>query len=828
MGTHTISHYKVIKKLGAGGMGEIFLAEDMNLRRKVALKVLSAELTKNEDRLRRFEQEAFAASALSHPNILVIHEIGSDDSVHFIATEFIEGETLRQHMARGRMSLREVLDVAIQAASALAAAHKAGIVHRDIKPENIMLRDDGYVKVLDFGLAKLTEKRAPSTDTEARTVAQVDTNPGTVLGTVNYMSPEQARGRTVDERTDIFSLGVVMYEMAASRAPFEGESSTDVLAAILDREPPPLARYSREAPEALEWIVTKALRKDREERYQTVRELLTDLKGLKQRLEFEAELERSISPETSAITGGRSASVQAAVTSAGHLAVRSGEIEAARTTSSAEYLISEIKHHKTGVLITVLVLVIAAAGIAYFLGSGKAGTLQSIAVLPFVNVNADPNTEYLSDGITESIINSLSRLPNIAVISRSSAFRFKGQQADPQAAGRDLNVQAVLTGRVVQRGDTLSISTELVDVRNNHQLWGEQYNRKLSDIFAVQEEISKEISEKLRVRLGSEEKKQLAKHYTEDTEAYQIYLKGRYYWNKRTEEGLRKSVEYFDQAIEKDPNYALAYAGLADSWFTAGWYRYAVPKEAYTKAKTAAMRALAIDDGLAEAHASLAIVKQTYDLDWSAAESEFKRAIELNPGYANAHHRYSLFLPIMGRMDEAIREAKRAQELDPLSLIINENLGDILYLARRYDEAIEQLKKTLELDPTFRVARGTLAKVYEVKGMYDEMFEQRMKGAPPEVVARRRQIYAASGRKGLLQNTLDSMLEDSKKDYVSAYDIANVYALLDQKDQAFVWYNKALEERSILFTYLIADPRFDNLRSDPRFADLLRRVGLRQ
>ncbi|MDQ2920851.1 MAG: serine/threonine-protein kinase, partial [Acidobacteriota bacterium] len=548
--------YQINARIGTGGMGEVYLAQDSRLGRKVALKMLPDYFTRDDERVRRFQQEARAASALNHPNIITIYEIGQIDSRHFIATEFIEGETLRQRMARTRMKIGEVLEVATQVAGALTAAHQAGIAHRDIKPGNIMLRPDGVVKVLDFGLAKLTEQKGD--DLEAATL--VNTKQGIVMGTAHYMSPEQARGQKIDARTDLFSLGAVLYEMVAGGVPFEGETMMDVLASILEKEPPPLTRHLPEAPKELQRIVIKALRKHVDGRYQTSKDMLADLKSLKEEMEFEAKLESSTAPDSIDRVAAASSDRQAMVGPAQKLARQTGKI------SSAEYLIGEIKRHRAVVAAVVAILVIAAAAIVYSSLAGRGETIDSVAVLPFVNASSDENAEYLSDGITESIIYNLSQLPNLKVMSRSSVFRYKGKETDPQLVGRELSVRAVMTGRVIQRGDGLMISAELVDARDNRLLWGQQYNRKMTDILAVQGEISREISEKLRLRLTGEEQKRLTKGYTENAEAYQLYLKGRYYWNKRTEDGYKKGIEQFLRAIEKDPTYALAYTGLADCY----------------------------------------------------------------------------------------------------------------------------------------------------------------------------------------------------------------------------------------------------------------------
>ena len=826
-----LSHYEIRSQIGAGGMGEVYLAQDIRLRRSVALKILPLEFTENGDRLRRFEQEASTASGLNHPNIITIHEIGSEGETHFIATEFIDGESLRQHKSRAEIKLREMLEIAVQVASALTAAHEAGIVHRDIKPENIMVRRDGYVKVLDFGLAKLMERQ--TTDSEASTM--VNTDPGVVMGTVGYMSPEQARGIDVDARTDIWSLGVVIYEMIAGRVPFEGATTGDMLGLILgDRNAPPLARFARDVPAELERIVTKALTKERDERYQSAKDLLIDLKRLKQQLDVDAEIERTAAPEFRAGATGLSGKSDA-VQTVGQLA--------AASTSNAQSIAGGIKRHKlaVGIVGAILLAIAVTAYFGYFArdrasgldSSGGKEPITSIAVLPFVNASNNPDAEYLSDGISESLMNSLSQVPKLRVVPRSTVFRYKGRDIDPQTTGRELGVRAVLTGKLVQRGDTLSIQTELIDVEEGSQLWGAQYNRKLADLLAVQEEISREISEKLRIRLSGEERKQLTKRYTENTEAYQLYLKGRYYWNKRTAEGLKKGVEYFRQAIDMDPNYALAYAGLADTYNVLPIWTPIETKEAYPKAKSAALKALEIDDTLAEAHISLAYALYRYDWDWSAAEREFKRGIELKSNYATAHQWYSFYLSAMGRVEEAIVEIKRAQDLEPLSLFINSDVGWALYRARQYDQAIPQLRKTIEIDPTFGYSHYNLGLVYEKKGMYDAAIDEMRKAVelsegPHLILAALGHSYAVSGRRAEALDVLDQLKERAKREHVSAYFIALIYTGLGHKDLAFVWFDKACQDREWFMPRLKDDLRLDNIRSDPRFANLMRCVGLPQ
>ena len=823
-------------------MGEVYLAYDTSLRRQVAVKLLPAEFTQNKLRLSRFEREAYAASSLNHPYILTIYEIGEQGGQHFIATEYIEGESLRHHMARTRMELREVLDVASQVTSALSAAHQAGIVHRDIKPENIMLRQDGFVKVLDFGLAKLADAavaaQPEATDAEAPTKTKVvNTEPGVVMGTASYMSPEQARGLEVDARTDIWSLGVMLYEMVAGRLPFEGATTTDVLTMILHREPPSLLLYRKDVPAELERIVEKALTKEKEERYQLAKDLGLDLKRLKQRLEMEAELERSITPEEEArqasgrlSVGSREPAISGTTQAAA--AAPTAEASAAHTVSSAEYVVGEIKRHKRGALLVLATLLIAvAATFAYnYFARGGRTAIGSIAVLPFTNTSGDANMEYLSDGISESLINALSQLPQLKVIARSSAFKYKGKEVDPQEVAKALGVQAVVTGRVVQRGDNLQISAEMVDVRDKTQLWGEQYSRKLTDVQAVQEEIARTISEKLRLRLSGAQEQQLAKRATANPEAYQLYLNGVFYRRKGGLENGRKALDYYNQAVALDPNFALAWTGVADA------YRYLQangvldPKEAHPKAKAAAQKALELDEGLAEAHVALGLIKMD-EWDWAGAEHEFNRATELNPNLAEAHHRYSVYLTNVGRHTEALAEIKRAQELDPLRIVLRDQEGAALYFARRYDEAVQQLQNVIKLDPDDRFAHAYLGYTYEAKGMYAQAIAEyqkriRIEGETTSTLCYLGYALAMSGKRSEAQAILDKL--KTTKEYVSPAELAVLYFGLGDKEGALTSLERAYAAHDLQMQSLKIDSHYDSLRSDPRFQDLLRRVGLPQ
>lgn len=804
-------------------MGEVYLVEDTKLRRKVALKLLAADLTKNEDRLRRFEQEAQAASALNHPNILTIHEIGSEGDAHFIATEFIDGETLRQRMLRSRLTMREVLDVTVQVAGALAAAHSAGIIHRDIKPENIMLRPDGYVKVLDFGLAKLTEQQVSTTNTDAPTVARVDTDPGTVMGTLNYMSPEQARGKAVDARSDVFSLGVVTYEMIAGRAPFEGETPSDVISFILQVDAPPLTRFSQDVPSELERIVTKALAKDKEERYQTVKDMLIDLKRLKRGHEVDAEIERSISPD--GIRGLASSAASDPAKSQSN----SGE-GSERTTSSAEYILSEIRRHKRGAAAVLAVVFVVAAGLVYFLYFGASNkTIDSIAVLPLINVSNDPNVEYLSDGIAESIINGLSQFPNLKVMSRGSVFRYKGREVDTQTVGKELGVRAVLTGRVIQRGDGLSVNVELVDTRDNSQIWGQQYKRNLADVFAVQEDIAKEVSEKLRLRISGGERQQLAKRYTENIKAYQNYMQGRTHSDRRTRESLTIAISYYEKAIEEDKNYPLAYSGLSEAYTNLGVAQYIAPIDGRRKAEENAKKALSLDDALAEGHSALGRCYTAFaPYDFVRGDRELRRAVELSPGLALVHQYLALSLIRQGRFDESLEEMLKARERDPLSSQIARSVGHPYYLQRDYARALEIVKRANELGPPFSTTWEV--GVYTETRQFDDALKQLEKAKgdrpnDPTLIYSTGMIYAAQGKRTEGLAIIKDLERLSGTSLSQANYIAKIYAALNDTEMAFSWLNRGIESGA-LGAFYKDEYVWDHLRGDRRFPDLLRRIGL--
>ena len=833
---HSFGPYGIVAAIGAGGMGEVYLAEDTRLGRKVALKLLPSYFTMDEERVRRFQQEARAASALNHPNIITIHEVGQVEQRHFIAIEFIDGETLRHHLSNSRMTLSRVLDTCIQVTNALATAHAAGIIHRDIKPENIMIRRDGIVKVLDFGLAKLTAHETAEVNAEAPTKAILKTDPGTVHGTAVYMSPEQARGIPVDARTDIFSVGVVLYEMVAGCLPFAGSTSSEVLVSILsEKEPQPLARYSRDVPGELERVVSKALRKNRDERYQTIKDLLLDLKSLKQELEFAVKLERSTPPElrgsggAATLTNGREVSA-----SPGEAAVQTA-VAATCATSSADSIVSRIKRHRGVALLALAALVAVTALVVYFAysrnaGGGGAGTIRSLAVLPFTNADGNPDAEYLSDGISESLINSLSQLPGIKVIARTSSFRYKGKEVDPLEVANALGVEAILTGRVVQRGDNLLISAELVNASDKTQVWGEQYNRKATDVLQVQSEISREIAEKLRLRLTATARQQLAKSETTNPQAYELLLRARSERDKGGLENFKKAIEYLNQATAFDPAYATAYAELSEYYRSLVVQSVLDPKDGMPQAMAAARKALELDESLANSHYALANLKLD-GWDFATAEKEYKRAIELNPNLARAHVGYSQFLSVNGRHEQAIAEIQRTRELDPLSPLGKAAIGERLRNARQYDQAIEALKKAIERDQSFPLTHRSLGRVYAAKGQYTEAIAAyqmtiRLGQDTPIIQIYLGAAYALGGERERAQAILKRLQTNNQ--YVSPAKLAVLYAALGERELAFASLERAYAARDLQLQFLGVDPDYDSLRSDPRFPDLLRRVGLPQ
>jgi serine/threonine protein kinase/tetratricopeptide (TPR) repeat protein len=817
-----LGRYEIRSKIGEGGMGEVYLAQDTKLDRKVALKILPADLAANQDRMRRFVQEAKAAAALNHPNIAHIYEIGEAHGTHFIAMEFVDGETLHERIHREKSELKVWLRHLLQVAEGLAKAHASGIVHRDLKPDNIMITRDGHAKILDFGLAKLLETKPESAAEmgEAATAMMPveHSTPGVVMGTVGYMSPEQARAKPVDQRSDIFSFGCLLYEAATGRKPFAGDSIVDTLHKIIYDPAPAITDFNPAASPELQRVIRKCLAKEPDKRYQTIRDTANDLEELLEEMKGASNIERSVAPSTntSSTIGSTGDDVRAESTASINQ----------QPASSAEYVITRIKQHKLTVVIALVVLVVGAAGLFLYLRARKnAVAIESIAVMPFVNESGNADLEYLSDGMTETLINGLSQIPNLKVKARSSVFRYKGKEIDPKKIGAELNVQAILTGRVVQRGDQLTLNLELINAQTENVLWGNRYERKFSELVALQSEIARDVSNKLKTKLSGADVAKVEKNYTANSEAYQLYLKGRFYAVKRTAKDAQQAINYYQQAVAIDPNYALAYAGLAEAnWFLA-LYSYPQVNEVVPKARELALKAIELDGSLAEPHSILGVICRSYDRDFACMEREQKLAIELNPIYSEGHRRYGLLLQDLGRFEEAHFEIKRAQEIDPLSPVTNQQNAELLFYERKYDESETLSKKNIDLDPNYWYAHLQLFYVYRMKRDHAAAVEELAKvqdaRGEPDAAKFIRESFVNGDWPGFLRK----ITEQRARLKLYPYFVATFFAELGEKDKAFAALNEALETKDQHTGQMKVDPFMNPLRDDQRFQTALKQAG---
>jgi serine/threonine protein kinase/Tfp pilus assembly protein PilF len=826
----TVSHYRIVEKLGSGGMGVVYKAQDTQLPRFVALKFLPEDLARGPKAIERFRREAYAASGLDHPHICGVFEIGEHEGKPFIVMQYLAGETLKQMLARRRprtpsferrerdapsprdsggyqgpvkpLKLSEILDLGIQLADALDAAHSRGIVHRDIKPANIFITEHGQAKLLDFGLAKLAREHPAKNEATGDSITSDEslTGSGNVVGTVEYMSPEQVRAEELDGRTDLFSLGLVLYEMAAGKAALSGESVGAVVNAVLHRVPPSPRLFNPDIPPKLEAIIARAIEKDRALRYQTAADLRADLQRLKRDTESEHGGAHPVAVDHPSIWKRRGR-VAAGIVSLALLAI-------------AMLLVGlNVDHWRDRLM-----------------GQTTPLHIQSLAVLPLENLSRDPEQEYFADGMTEELITNLGKISALRVISRNSVMQYKRERKPTPQIARELNVEAVIEGSVLRSGDRVRISAQLIQANPEKNLWAESYERDLSDVLTLQSEVARAIASEVQIKLSPQEQTRLLATRSVKPDAYEAYLRGRNFWNQRDRDSVMKGLEYFQQAVKLDPTYALAYTGVADSYTILGANYWLSPREAFPQARAAALEALKIDDTAAEAHASLALIKQQ-EWDWTGAETEYKKALALNPGYASTHQWYSLFLSLASRHDDAIREAQRAAELDPLSAIVSVNLGEVLYFAGRYAEATRAFQRILQVSPDYSSARFCLGLVYLQDHKVAQSIAELQKAASlspqdDQTTAALACAYAVSGRKIDSQDILTQLQNQSQRRYVSPYVLAFIYVGLGRKGEALEWLEEAYKQRDANLPTITEEPMFDPLRSDRRFLELLRRINL--
>jgi serine/threonine protein kinase/Tfp pilus assembly protein PilF len=821
-----LGRYEIRSKIGEGGMGEVYLAQDTELDRKVALKILPAELAAHHDRMRRFTQEAKAAAALNHPNIAHIYEIGEREGLHFIAMEFVDGSTLRQLIHITQTELPKLLRHLQHAAEGLAKAHAAGIIHRDLKPDNIMVTRDGHAKILDFGLAKLIEPQQMSgsgSSEVATAIMQQHSTPGAIIGTVGYMSPEQAQGKTkeIDQRSDVFSFGCILYEAATGRKPFAGESLIKSLHMVVYEPSPSIADVNPFAPSELQRIVRRCLAKDPEGRYQSIKEVAIELKELRREIAG-AGIDTTAPPARSTTTEQPGAKTTGSESLRPTINTPSASIQ--MRVSSARNVVVGIKQHKVAAGIALLTLLAAATAVGFYLrGRNSSATIKSIAVMPFVNGSGNADLEYLSDGMTETLISSLSQLPNLSVKARSSVFRYKGKETDPNI-GKELKVQAILNGRVAQHGDQLTLNLELVDVQTENVIWSEQYNRKQTDLVSLQSDIARDVSSKLKIKLSGADEQKLTRNYTQNTEAYKLYLQGRFYANKRTPKDSRKAIDCFQQAVSIDPNYAVAYAGMAISYAYLTIFGDEPSGDTFPRARAFASKASELDSSLAEPHIVLGLLSFLQDHDFAGWEREGQLALAANPNSSDAHRLNGLRLTYLGRFAEALGEGQKALEIEPLSIAGNISYALSLFYSGRIDEGEAQMKKAIELAPDYWFSHYYLSNIYRFKGNYAAAIEELAKSKDSRDEKEAARLIRESFARGGWQEFLRAVTADPTPMKMSPYNLAGLYAEVGDKERALAALNEAVNAGQ-LFGYMKVDPFMKPLRGDPRFQELLKKVG---